>query len=411
MQCTPGAFLRSGAASVAFSRPGWIVCAVLFGLHVLVVCFYESMRNLNSISVVGIEIAGAITFFAAFLMHADTIPHASKDYPWFMGAEIFLISLAVWVSVNISVCHFGSSMAKPPCATPVDFVLVLDESGSMKKPLPDGSTPIDGLKAFAKFLVSSFNLGPNAARFSVVSFQSVATTQVGWSTNQVDINAAIDQMDANGGTSITAGFEAAASLLTDSRPGATQIVLLFSDGRQDDEFGGSTDAIASADLVKASGATVFAWGMGKIVDEEAMTKIATDASKALFVKKIGELSGYVADLEAAVCNVSKVCPKALMVDGIVGTALVVAIITAVGGRVIGLSSLKTSVLADVAWVVLLFIFSFTDPRKCKLHIDRIHVATNDEIVSKMDDSFWGVPFFMCDLWGMKATLKSNRALL
>ena len=62
-------------------------------------------------------------------------------------------------------------------------------------------------------------------------------------------------------------------------------------------------------------------------------------------------------------------------------------------------------------VVLLFIFSFTDPRKCKLHIDRIHVATNDEIVSKMDDSFWGVPFFMCDLWGMKATLKSNRSAL
>ena len=52
----------------------------------LVVCFYESMRNLNSISVVGIEIAGAITFFAAFLMHADTIPDAATKYPWFMGA-------------------------------------------------------------------------------------------------------------------------------------------------------------------------------------------------------------------------------------------------------------------------------------------------------------------------------------
>ena len=51
---------------------GWIVCAALFGLHVLVVCFYESMLNPNSISVVGIEIAGAITFFSAFLMHADT---------------------------------------------------------------------------------------------------------------------------------------------------------------------------------------------------------------------------------------------------------------------------------------------------------------------------------------------------
>ena len=50
---------------------------------------------------------------------------------------------------------------------------------------------------------------------------------------------------------------------------------------------------------------------------------------------------------------AKVCPKALMVDGIVGTALVVAIITAVAGRVIGLSSLKASVLADVAWVTQL----------------------------------------------------------
>jgi hypothetical protein len=28
---------------------------------------------------------------------------------------------------------------KPPCATPIDFVLVLDESGSMKKPLPECS--------------------------------------------------------------------------------------------------------------------------------------------------------------------------------------------------------------------------------------------------------------------------------
>ena len=43
----------------------------------------------------------------------------------------------------------------PSCATPIDFVLVLDESGSMKKPLPDGSLEgPGGLKAFAKELVS-----------------------------------------------------------------------------------------------------------------------------------------------------------------------------------------------------------------------------------------------------------------
>ena len=174
----------------------------------------------------------------------------------------------------------------------------------MQKPRPVGSMEgPDGLKVFAKFLVSNYNLGLDAARFSVVSFQSVATTRVGWSTNQVDINAAIDEMEANGGTSITAGFEAAGQLLTTSRPGATQIVLLFSDGQQDHELGGSKAAIDSADLVKASGVTVFAWGIGK-ADTDTMKQIATDASKAISVKTIGELSAYLAELEAAVCNES-----------------------------------------------------------------------------------------------------------
>jgi len=185
---------------------------------------------------------------------------------------------------------------------------VLDESGSMKQLQLDGSSTMEGLKDFAKFLVHNFALGLDAARFSVVSFQSVATTRVGWSTNQVDIDAAIDEMEANGGTSISAGFEAAGALFNESRAGATQVVLLFSDGRQEDEFGGSNASIASANLVKESGVTVFAWGMGKDVDKKVMTKIATDKSKALtvsdFVNQVSELSDYFAALEDAVCNVS-----------------------------------------------------------------------------------------------------------
>merc|ERR1740115_205607 len=44
--------------------------------------------------------------------------------------------------------------------------------------------------------------------------------------------------------------------------------------------------------------------MGQDVDKKAMTKIATDESKALFFKETSELKGYFADLEDAVCNVS-----------------------------------------------------------------------------------------------------------
>ena len=84
---------------------------------------------------------------------------------------------------------------KPPCATPIDFVLVLDESGSMKKPLPEGSMEgPSGMKAFAKQLVNQYSLGVDATRFSVVSFAATATIRVPWSYNAADINAGIDEM-------------------------------------------------------------------------------------------------------------------------------------------------------------------------------------------------------------------------
>jgi len=59
---------------------------------------------------------------------------------------------------------------KPPCATPIDFVLVLDESGSIKKPLPECSMEgPSGLKAFAKQLVNQYSLGVDATRLILLS--------------------------------------------------------------------------------------------------------------------------------------------------------------------------------------------------------------------------------------------------
>ena len=180
----------------------------------------------------------------------------------------------------------------------------------MKKPKPVGSMEgPGGLKAFATFLVDNYALGPNASRFSVVSFQSVATTRVGWSTNQVDINAAIDQMEANGMTSISAGFEAAGLLFANGSPGATKVVLLFSDGEQSDQFAApgktaSQTAVDAAGLVKASGVTVFAWGFGNGVSLTTLGMIATDSSKTVRVQDLKQLSSYLEGLQAAVCNKS-----------------------------------------------------------------------------------------------------------
>ena len=187
----------------------------------------------------------------------------------------------------------------------------------MKQPSPDGSMVgpdgsmegPEGLKAFAKQLVNHYSLGEDAVRFSVVSFASNATTRVSWSYDAAQINAGIDEMSADGKTSISDAFEAARQLFTDGgRAGATKFVLFVSDGEQTvDAAPGRTlmqTAIDAAALVKGDGVTVFAWGFGRKVSNTTLQTIATDPSKAVRVNELLQLSDYLEELEAAVCNES-----------------------------------------------------------------------------------------------------------
>ena len=150
----------------------------------------------------------------------------------------------------------------------------------MKKLLPNGLMDrSSGLKAFAKQLVSQYALGTEKnARFSVVSFASSATTRVAWSTNQTKINEGIDQMSADGKTSISAGLEAAQKLFADDiRVGATKIVLLVSDGEQTVDAAPfktpEQTAIDASALVKGDGATVFAWVFGDKVSNTTLQQM------------------------------------------------------------------------------------------------------------------------------------------
>ena len=149
----------------------------------------------------------------------------------------------------------------PYCATPIDFALVLDESGSMKDSM-EGS---GGLKAFAKELVSEYSLGEDAARFAVVSFAADATTRVQWSYDAAEIGTGVDEMTPGGSTSISDGLATARQLFADDRrSNSTKLLLLLSDGEQTtDAAPGKTPtetAVDAAALAKADGITVFAWG-------------------------------------------------------------------------------------------------------------------------------------------------------
>eukprot|EP00964_Phaeocystis_antarctica_P085099 scaffold53695_cov68-Phaeocystis_antarctica.AAC.1 len=166
-----------------------------------------------------------------------------------------------------------------------------------------------GLKAFAKELVKQYSLGADAARFSVVSFAENATTRVPWSYSTAVTNAGIDQMSADGATSISDGFKAARHLFADGgRVGATKIVLLLSDGEQTvDAAPGKTPletAVDAAAILKKDGVTVFAWDFGADGRLSAATleQIATGPSKAILAQDLAELRSSLGVLEATVCN-------------------------------------------------------------------------------------------------------------
>ena len=217
-------------------------------------------------------------------------------------AVLLKMIVASCVLNSVQAAAVTGPTAHVACAAPIDFALVLDNSGSMKRPKPHGSIP--GLKALAKQLVSQYALGDDKARFGVVSFNASATTRVAWSTDEAEINAGIDEMEADGKTSISAGLEAARQLFNNSRVGATKVVLLVADGEQSEELGGDTAAIEAAMLVKQDDVTVFAWGFGRAT-LTTLQQVATDpSSKAVFVTNVAELSNYIANLEAAVCDES-----------------------------------------------------------------------------------------------------------
>ena len=62
--------------------------------------------------------------------------------------------------------------------------------------------------------------------------------------------------------------------------------------------------VDAAALVKGDNVTVFAWGFGKKVALTTLEMIATDKSKAVRVNELLQLSDYLEELEAAVCNES-----------------------------------------------------------------------------------------------------------
>ena len=178
-------------------------------------------------------------------------------------------------------------------STPLDIVLVLDASGSMKENMGwSGTTKMDALKAAANAFVDEIakaNEGIDDPtmqhRVSVVKFASDSTDRVGndftysgynYSQRMIGLTACtqdgkgtitsqINALWPSGATRADYGMSQAQKALNDVRPGAKTVVVFFTDGTptKSDSFSKSVanSAVSTAKALKDGGTTIYTVGI------------------------------------------------------------------------------------------------------------------------------------------------------
>jgi VWFA-related protein len=175
---------------------------------------------------------------------------------------------------------------------PLELVLALDASGSMADSLPD-------LKAAATAFVQS--LRPQD-RTTVVAFNDEMFPLVRRASNPQALTAAIERMNANGGTALYDVIARALQLL--SREPGKHAIVIFSDG--DDRSSQATLEQVQR-MVAESDAMLFAVGLGRGSSIEALKEKLEGLSevsggRAIFAERTSKLREAFADVVESLTN-------------------------------------------------------------------------------------------------------------
>jgi hypothetical protein len=131
------------------------------------------------------------------------------------------------------------------CNPMADIVFLIDQSSSIRPAF----WTVD--MQFISNVVSQFNVGPNNFRIAAVKYSTTATLVFGlnqYSTTSQAANAFLSITQDGGSTNLAQAFVVASNNVfqPSARAGATQIIIIITDGRSDD----STNSIIQANLIK-----------------------------------------------------------------------------------------------------------------------------------------------------------------
>lgn len=184
----------------------------------------------------------------------------------------FLVSLSALSSTS-------NTTRTVTVGTPVDIVLVLDESGSMEYGFDNRNTRREALQEAANNFIDSANEAnqgvpqENQIRMSIVTFSDGADVAQGWTyvtgEGTQSLHDTIGDLDQYGATRTDLGLSEADGQLASARQDAQKIVILFTDGDPsgsgvtlaDFDCRTAADAVNTAKGMKDGGATVYTIGI------------------------------------------------------------------------------------------------------------------------------------------------------
>jgi len=156
--------------------------------------------------------------------------------------------------------------------TPVDVSFVIDESGSMDENDPQGFRK-DAAQRFVGALL-------DVDRGAVSAFDTTSDLEQGFTGDFEAVNRTIERVGADGGTDIGSGIQSALGEYernSDDRRG--KIIVLLSDGRNDEGFGMSQEeldekAIEAAQRAAERDVRIFTVGLSQQADADLLARIA-----------------------------------------------------------------------------------------------------------------------------------------
>ena len=185
---------------------------------------------------------------------------------------------------------------------PMDVVLAVDASTSMREAAGRGRTKLDAAREAVSAFMNRMRLGADDDRAAIVEFNQEGRILTGLTHDRDVLNAALVRMESVPGSRLDLGLDASSRAFAGGGPAGERrrALILLTDGL----FNGATrgEILLAAEGLHAGQVSIWSVGLGDVIDRELLTEIGGGGAHYFEAPSADDLTGiYTALAERLTC--------------------------------------------------------------------------------------------------------------